>query len=131
MGNNKKKGGENMEEKILDAIDKKFNEINEKFDQKFELMEQRFDQKFEEMDQKFDQKFNEIHQELTQIRNRQFLFEQEYGTKIDAIFDAVSLELDKNKEKSEKIRKLEKRVDRNEVQIFSHEKRISRLELNH
>lgn len=120
MGNNKKKGGENMEEKILDAIDKKFNEINEKFDQKLQAM-----------DQKFDQKFNEIHQELTQIRNRQFLFEQEYGTKIDAIFDAVSLELDKNKEKSEKIRKLEKRVDRNEVQIFSHEKRISRLELNH
>ena len=130
MGNNKKKGGENMEEKILDAIDKKFNEINEKFDQKFELMEQRFDQKFEEMDQKFDQKFNEIHQELTQIRNRQFLFEQEYGTKIDAIFDAVTLELDKNLEKSVKIRKLDGRMDRCEATLFNHEKRISNFELN-
>ena len=56
--------------------------------------------------------------------------EEECGKKIDAIFDAVTLELDKNLEKSEKIRKLDKRMDRTEVNIFDHEKRISVLERN-
>ncbi len=78
------------------------------------------------MESRLDNKIEEVRQE---ILDQQFLFEQEYGIKIDAIFDAVTMELDKNLEKSEKLHKLEKRMDRNDVTIFNHEKRISNLEL--
>ena len=115
-----------MEEKILNKLE----EMNKNFVEKLETVEQNFNQKLEEMDQKFEKKFEEIQEEISQIRNQQLIFEYEYGTKIDAIFDSVSLELDKNLEKSQKIRKLENRMDRTEVEIFGHEKRISKLELN-
>lgn len=57
-------------------------------------------------------------------------FEQRVIEKIEAIYDAVTLELDKNLEKSEKIRKLDQRMDRAELNFFAHEKRISLLENN-
>ncbi len=101
-----------MEEKLVKIL----NEMNKKFN---------------ELDQKLDRKFNELDDKITEVREQQCLFEQEYGTKIDAIFDAVTLELDKNLEKSEKIRKIEGRMDRTEANMFSYEKRISNLELNH
>lgn len=68
-------------------------------------------------------------QEIKELFAQQFKFEHEYATKIDVIFDSVSLELDKNLEKSEKIRKLDHRMDRAETNIFGHEKRISSLEM--
>ena len=96
-------------------------------------------QKMNEMDQKFDELKQEnkqlcrdmksLHEKVEEIHDQQFVFEQEYGTKIDAILDAVSLELDKNLEKSQKIRNLAGRMDRGEVVVFDHEKRISKLEL--
>ena len=89
-------------------------------------MEEKILNKLEEMDRKIEN----LQEEVREIRNRQLMFEYEYGTKIDAIFDAVTLELDKNLEKSEKIRKLENRMDRSEVTMFCYEKRISSLELN-
>ncbi len=93
-------------------------------------MEEKLVKILNEMNEKFDKKFDELDDKITEVREQQFLFEQEYGTKIDAIFDAVTLELDKNLEKSEKIRKLEGRMDRTEANMFSYEKRISNLELN-
>lgn len=89
-------------------------------------MEKKILNKLEEMDRKIEN----LQEEVREIRNQQLVFEYEYGTKIDAIFDAVTLELDKNLEKSEKIRKLENRMDRSEVTMFGYEKRISSLELN-
>jgi len=129
-----------MEEKILATL----MEMNEKFEKRFEQMDQKIDvlkqelnqeignvkqeinQKIDCVKQDLHQKMNNIHKE---ILDQQFLFESEYGTKIDAIFDSVSLELDKNLEKSQKIRRLSERMDRNEVTVFNHEKRISSLEL--
>ena len=93
-------------------------------------MEEKLVKILNEMNEKFDKKFDELDDKITEVREQQFLFEQEYGTKIDAIFDAVTLELDKNLEKSEKIRKLEGTMDRTEANMFSYEKRISNLELN-
>ena len=93
------------------------------------------DQRLDEMDNKIDEKIDDLREEMNQrtkeILDQQFLFESEYGRKIDVIFDSVSLEMDKNLEKSEKIRKLDQRVDRNEVNIFGLEKRVSTLELKH
>lgn len=103
--------------------------------------EQRNNERFQKMENNFDRKLNEFktgiennfYQKMDELRkellDKQFLFEEEYGTKIDAILDAVTLELDKNLEKSDKIRKLDNRMDRAEANIFGHEKRISRLEM--
>lgn len=128
------KGRFNEMNRKIEDMDQKFNgkidEMDQKFEGKIDEMNQKFEGKFDEMNQKFERKIDELQEEIREIRNRQLVFEYEYGTKIDAIFDAVTLELDKNLEKSEKIRKLENRMDRNEVTMFGYEKRISSLELN-
>ena len=112
--------------KIGEMLDKKLEEI---FDRKLEeKLDRILDRKLEEkLDKILDEKFEKVKKE---IMDRQFLFEENYGTKIDAILDAVTLELDKNLEKSEKIRKIDDRMDRAEVNIFGLEKRVSNLELN-
>ncbi len=107
-----------MEEQIL--------QILQKLDKKIDGMQNQIDA----LQIKTDTRFDKIQNQVEQISNRQFVFEHEYGTKIDAIFDAVTMELDKNLEKSEKIRNLEKRADRHDVAMFGYEKRISKLELN-
>ena len=138
-------------DKRFDEIDNKFEIIDKRFDEidnKFEAIDNKFgedDSKFASIDDKFDvvnQKIEDVKEELRiemkqemnnmekRILDQLFLFEQEYGTKIDAIFDAVTLELDKNLEKSVKIRKLDGRMDRCEATLFNHEKRISNFELN-
>lgn len=106
-----------MEEKI-DCIQEEINGIHEEMNG----IHEEINGIHEEM--------NGVHEEIREIKDRQLLFEHEYGTKIDAIFDAVTLELDKNLEKSQKIRVLEGRMDRIEATSFNYEKRISRLELN-
>ena len=87
-----------MEEKILREMnrlfDQKFAEMDKKFDQKFVNMEKKFDQKFAEMDQKFDKKFNDMKTELKeeisdQISAQMFVFETEYGRKINIMFEEL------------------------------------------
>jgi len=89
----------------------------------------RFDQMQNQIDG-IQGQINELQNRVEEISDRQLVFESEYGTKIDAIFDAVTMELDKNLEKSEKIRTLEKRADRHDAVMLGYEKRISKLELN-
>ena len=113
-----------LDEKIQTLEERLETKLEKKFDEKFQVSEQRLETKLEK---KFDKKLEELKKE---VLDQYFLFEQNYGTKIDAILDAVSLELDKNLKKSEKIRKIDSRMDRSEVAIFSLEKRVSTLELN-
>ena len=120
-----------MDEKVLEVLFQ-INQRLDKIDQRLDGVDNRLDrvdQRFDETDQKIEDLHEEMNQNAKEILDRQFLFETEYGRKIDAIFDSVSLEMDKNLEKSAKIRKLDQRVDRNEVNIFSLEKRVSTLEL--
>lgn len=63
-----------------------------------------------------------------EILDRMFLFEQEYGDKIMAIYDVVSIMQDKLNDSQENQRKLNKRMDYIDAQTFGHEKRISNLE---
>lgn len=133
-----------MEEKLtailfqMNQMNQRFEHFEQKINQKFNDFEQKINQEFNDFEQKVEQKFNDFEQKINQkisdsekrILDQQFLFENEYGIKIDAIFDAVTLELDKNLEKSQKIGKLEGRMDRNEVAVFNHERRISTLELS-
>jgi len=114
--------GEMLDEKLEQKLEEKLEQkLDEKLEQK---LEEKLDKK---LDEKLDKRFKQIE---TSLNSRLFLFEQEYGTKIDAIYDAVILEQQKNIEKSDKIRKLDKRLDSVEANIFSHEKRISNLERN-
>ena len=107
---------------ILEKLENLEQEMNKRFAQQQDYI----DEQLEKQQIEFDEKLNQYQKNLT---DKMFLFEQEYGNKIDAIFDAVILEKDKNIEKSEKIRKLDKRVESNEAKIFGHERRISVLEL--
>ena len=110
---------------ILLEIKKKLAGIDQRLDE--------MDKRLTGIDNKIDEKIDDLREEMNQrtneILDQQFLFESEYGRKIVVIFDSVSLEMDKNLEKSEKIRKLDQRVERNEVNIFGLEKRVSTLEL--
>ena len=117
-----------MEEKILVILGKIQNKMDEMQDQINGMQNQ-----MDDMNERFDrlEELNEnLQNEVRQVQAQQFIFEHEYGTKIEAIFDAVTMELDKNLEKSVKIRKLDNRVDRCEANIFGHEKKISSLEFN-
>ncbi len=113
---------------LRQEVGERFDDFEKKVDQKFVEFEKKVDQKFVEFEKKVNQKFDSFEKK---VLGQHFLFENEYGIKIDAIFDAVTLELDKNLEKSEKIGKLEGRMNRNEVAVFNHEKRISKLEFSH
>ena len=142
---NQKKGGREMEEKMsilleqmkkmeekIDCIQEEINGIHEEMNgiqEEINGIHEEMNGIHEEMNGVHEE-MNGIHDEIREIKGRQLLFEHEYGTKIDAIFDAVTLELDKNLEKSQKIRVLEGRMDRIEATSFNYEKRISRLELN-
>jgi len=138
-----------MNEKF-DRIDEKFDRIDEKFakiDEKFAKIDEKFDridERFNEMDQRFNQLETNTKNELEnfktsleqkmedtkkEILDRQFLFEQEYGSKIDIILDAVKLEMEKNIEKSEDIKKLDTRMERAKLHLFNHEARIDRIEM--
>ncbi|MYK92604.1 hypothetical protein F4009_01145 [Candidatus Poribacteria bacterium] len=44
----------------LDRLEKKNEQLDQKFSQKFEQLDQKFDQKFERLDQKFDQRFESM-----------------------------------------------------------------------
>lgn len=132
-----------MEEKIISILDKmntRFDEITKEVhdlkkecNAKFDAIIERQTAFEKECNKKFDTIFEQqttFNTKIDEILGQQFVFEHEYGTKIDAIFDAVTLELDKNLEKSKKIRRLDNRMDMAEANIFNHEKRISKIELN-
>lgn len=113
---------EKLEEVIIKNAQQLKKELKEEL--KKELKEELKQELTSEINQQMDKRFDKIQEEIKQIHNQQIVFEHEYGTKIDAIFDAITMELDKNLEKTEKIRKLSRRIEKNEVTIFNHEKRI-------
>ena len=129
--------GENMEEKILKEMsklfDQKFTEMDQKFDQKFVKMEEKFDQKFIEMDQKFDRKFKEMKTEIKeeisdQISAQMFVFETEYGRKINIMFEELMAKNENERDLQNQILQILRRVDKNSAFIFNHENRVTALE---
>lgn len=103
-------------------------EMDRKMDQKIQKLEAKMEDGFQTVEAKFEENDRKFEQLQKTILDKQFVFEQEYGKKIDLMYDAIITELDKNQEKSEKIRKLGARTDRCEMSLFDHEKRISVLE---
>ena len=84
-----------MEEKIFDIL----AEINERM---FKM-----DQKMDDFKNEMNQKMDDFKKEML---DRQFLFEDEYGKKIDAIFEYVQFQQKTNLQRFDRIDDLEKRV---------------------
>ena len=114
---------------------------NEKLCQNLEVREARLEARLEErlatklgakfeqeLDKKIEELKKETKQEMQEIREALFVLEHEHGRKIDAIYDALMIHQEKNDKMSENIGILDKRTEKNEMNIFNHEKRISALE---
>ena len=124
---------EEMIEKIKDVIVQENDKLREELK---ETMNQENDKLREELVELMNQKNEELRQELKQdlknlekaILDRQFVFENEYGTKIDAIFDYVQFHQKNNLKRFDRIDEVEKKVEVIQIHDFDHEKRISNLE---
>ncbi len=110
---------------------------NEKLCQNLEVREARLEERLEtklgakfeqQLDKKIEELKKETKQEMQEIREALFVLEHEHGRKIDAIYDALMIHQEKNDKMSENIGILDKRTEKNEMNIFNHEKRISALE---
>lgn len=122
-----------IDKKFDEKFDEKFAEIDQKFDQKFVEMDKKFDQKFAEMDQKFDKKFNDMKTELKeeisdQISAQMFVFETEYGRKINIMFEELMAKNENERDLQNQILQILRRVDKNSAFIFNHENRVTALE---
>ena len=119
-----KEGGESMEEKIflilvemnqrLGKMEQKIGELSLEMNRRFSHVYQEIDNLREETNQNIGnlrQELNEsmenFHQEML---DRQLVFEEEYGKKIDVIFDCVQLQQKNNLQILNKMEELEKKV---------------------
>ena len=108
-----------MEEKILLLLAEMKKELTE-MKQEMTGMKQELcdinkrldgmDERFDETDKKFDNVSIEMDNLRKEILDRQFLFEDEYGKKIDAIFEYVQFHQKTNLQRFDKINDLERRV---------------------
>ena len=102
-----------MENKILDML----IEMNQKLDE--------FKEEVKQENAKLRQEMNDLAKE---ILDKQFVFEDEYGKKIDAIFEFVDFHQKNNLKRFDRISDLENRVGIEEKTSLNHEKRILVLE---
>lgn len=75
---------------------------------------------------------NELHEEMNafekRMLDRMFLFEQEYGKKIDAIFDVAVMQKDKIEEVYKNQEKSRIQVDNLNMKVFDLDQRVFKLE---
>lgn len=131
MVNCKKKGGSKMEnivELLKDVIiqenEKLRQEMNQRFEkveqemkqmqhetsQKFEQLQQGTNKRFEQLQQEMSQKFCEMAKKFHRIEERMTGLEEDYGTKINAIFEFVEYHQEENLKRFDRINHLEKRI---------------------
>lgn len=145
MNQIQEKGGKDMEEKLLEAlnkinerldkVDKRLDGIDrrlDKVDERLDKMDERLDgmdRKFEETDEKMLGIEKRIAQEIRQqILDHMFVFETEYGRKISIAFEEITARNHKEMIQDETIKNLERRTDMNSAFVHSHEERITVLE---
>lgn len=108
-----------MEEKILTTL----IEINQKINE--------MDNKISEIDNKINEVKKEnvqLREEMNNLHQEILVFEDEYGKKIDVIFEFVDFHQKNNLKRFNRISDLETRVENVENNQFDYEKRISTLE---
>lgn len=127
-----------MEEKILEALNK-INERLDRMDQRLDQMGERFDktdQRFDQMGERFEKSNQKIlgiegriAQEIRQqILDHMFVFETEYGRKMNIAYEEIIARNQKEGIQNEMIQNLERRTDMNSAFVHSHEERIAVLE---
>lgn len=120
---------EKLKEVILEENDKLREEVRTTINQENKKLREEFKETIQHENDKLREEVKQNMQDLSkEILDRQFVFESEYGTKIDAIYDYVQFHQNTNLKRFDWITDLEKRVDEIEVHNFNHEKRISTLE---
>lgn len=144
MNQIQKKGGRSMEEILavlnkingrLDKIDERLDKIDERLDGidgRLDGIDERLDgvdRKFEETDEKILGIEKRIAQEIRQqILDHMFVFETEYGRKINIAYEEITARNHKEAIQDENIKVLERRTDMNSAFVHSHEERITVLE---
>ena len=121
MGENNNKLLQVMEEnnnKLLQIMEVKNNklkqEIFEEMDRRFEIVDRRFE--------KIDENFKKVDEKII---DSNFYFEENYGRKIDIIFEKLQLEDEKE---DVKIKEFEEFKNQNNAKLLSHDVRITKLE---
>ena len=123
-----------MEGKILQKLDSMQNSIQTQMNgiqTQMNGMQTQIDgmqTQINNMQTQMNKRFEEIDQAITEIRQQQFVFEETYGKKIDAIFDCVTMQMQRNQKHSEKMHELSGRMDRNEITMLDYDRRITNLE---
>ena len=122
-------------DKII-GIEKILNKLLN-LDEKIDNVEKSLNEKIDNVEKRLNEKIDEISKRQDRQEERLLVFEHDFGRKIDMILDAVLLEQEKNIEKSQKIKKLDSRVEKNEINIlevqgkvFNLERRVCNLENN-
>ena len=132
-----------MEEKILAKLDRIEAKV-EKVEVKFEQMEDKFEQMEAKMEIKFDELKKELKTELKielkselskelkkelkkEILDHMFVFEAEYGRKINILFEEIMCQNAKDRNIEEDLVTLERRVDKNSAFVMSHENQLATL----
>ena len=116
----------------LVQIDSRFEQIDGKLVQIDKRFEQ-IDRRFEELDNKFDKKINNLECKLDKeirrleekIIDNAFYFEENYGKKIDAMFEKIMMDGEKNKVEH---KEFENYMALTNSKLLSHEVRITELE---
>lgn len=104
--------------KLLQIMEVKNNklkqEIFEEMDRRFEIVDRRFE--------KIDENFKKVDEKII---DSNFYFEENYGRKIDIIFEKLQLEDEKE---DVKIKEFEEFKNQNNAKLLSHDVRITKLE---
>ena len=104
--------------KLLQIMEVKNNKLKQEI---FEEM----DKRFEEVDRRFekiDENFKNVNEKII---DSNFYFEENYGRKIDIIFEKLQLEDEKE---DVKIKEFEEFKNQNNAKLLSHDVRITKLE---
>ena len=110
-------------------LDNKVENLRKEFYQENEKLRKELRAEFRQENEKLRQELRaEFKQEIREIKDCLFVIEHEHGKKIDAMYDFLSLQNDKLQVKTEEVRRLDKRTERNEIKIFDLEKRVTVLE---
>lgn len=121
-----------FKETISQENDKLRQEFKETIGEETGKLRQEMNQKFDDVQQQMNGLCQEVNKNMNdlakEILDRQFVFENDYGTKINAIYEYVQFHQEKNLQRFDRITNIEQRVDEIELHNFDHEKRISILE---
>ena len=103
-----------LDQKIV-LVQEKMIDVEEKFDEKLDNTRKEFIEKLDNTRKEFNEKLEDTKKELL---DRQFLFEHEYGEKINAMYDIMMTTKDKEYDNHKEIEKLDNRLTRAEANIF-------------